>query len=188
MKVNEIFYSLQGEGYWTGTPAVFVRLSGCNRACAFCDTDFSAYASMSASEIIAAISAFPARHVVLTGGEPALQIDDAFVKALKEAGFYVQIETNGSLPVPDSIDWVTCSPKAAPWNIQRIDELKLVYTGQDADAVAAEVMRAVGNGQKEPVMCLQPCSGLNIAETIAYIKAHPRWRLSLQTHKLLNIR
>ena len=188
MKVNEIFYSLQGEGFFTGTPAVFVRLSGCNRACAFCDTDFSQYTEMAPAEIVEAASQFPARHLVITGGEPALQIDRDFVAAFKDAGFYVQIETNGTLPVPDNIDWVTCSPKDAPWRIQRIDELKLVYTSQDADALAREVIKGLGPCAKEPVLCLQPCSGLNIEETIAYVKAHPRWRLSLQTHKLLNIR
>lgn len=180
MRINEIFYSLQGEGYWTGTPAIFVRFSGCNRACDFCDTDFTAYVEMTRQEILAEVMSYAGRHVVLTGGEPAMHIDHDFVQMLKEAGCYVQIETNGSLPVPDNIDWVTCSPKASPWKIQRVDELKVVYTSQDVEEIASHF--------SPKVKCLQPCSGLNIPETIDYIKAHPHWRLSLQTHKLLDIR
>ena len=125
-RVNEIFYSLQGEGFYTGTPAVFLRFSGCNRRCAFCDTDFAAYTEMSAEEIVAKVSEFPARHIVVTGGEPLMQLDDRLVRALKTAGFYIQVETNGSLPAPTGVDWVTCSPKAAPWGIDRIDVLKIV--------------------------------------------------------------
>lgn len=180
LKVNEIFYSLQGEGVYTGTPAVFVRLSGCNRCCAFCDTDFSAFEEMSEEEIVEAAAAYPARHLVLTGGEPALQITAEFVGKLKAAGFFVQIETNGSLPVPENIDWVTCSPKAPSWAIRRVDELKLVYQGQDVEAIARRF--------RAKVQCLQPCSCQNTAETIAYILQHPQWRLSLQTHKMLDIR
>lgn len=179
-RVNEIFYSLQGEGFYTGTPAVFLRFSGCNRRCHFCDTDFAAFKEMSAEDIVQAVSAFPARHVVVTGGEPLLQLDDVLVRALKTAGFYIQIETNGSLPVPTGVDWVTCSPKEAPWRVDRIDELKVVFEGQDVECIA-DMLPA-------PRLFLQPCSGLNTAETIDYILAHPRWRLSLQTHKLIDIR
>ena len=178
--VNEIFYSLQGEGYYTGTPAVFLRFSGCNRSCPFCDTNFDAHTLMSADDIVAAVSGFPARHIVITGGEPLLQLDAELVRALKGAGFYIQVETNGSLPAPTGVDWVTCSPKDAPWSIDRIDELKVVYQGQDVEQLAAML--------PAPRHYLQPCSGLNTAETVAYILAHPRWRLSLQTHKLIDIR
>lgn len=179
-KVNEIFYSLQGEGYYTGTPAVFLRFSGCNRRCAFCDTDFAAFRELSASDIVAEVAAFPARHIVVTGGEPLLQLDDTLVRALKGAGFYIQVETNGSLPAPTGVDWVTCSPKSAPWGIDRIDELKVVYEGQDVERIASLL--------PAPRHFLQPCSGLNTAEVIDYILAHPHWRLSLQTHKLIDIR
>lgn len=180
LKVNEIFYSMQGEGAYTGTPAVFVRLSGCNRRCTFCDTDFAAFEEMSEEEIVEAAAAYPGRHLVLTGGEPALQVTAEFVGKLKAAGFFVQIETNGSLPVPENIDWVTCSPKDTPWRIGRVDELKVVYQGQDVEAIAAHF--------SPKVQCLQPCSCQNTEETIAYILRHPQWRLSLQTHKMLNIR
>lgn len=178
-KVNEIFYSLQGEGYYTGTPAVFLRLSGCNRACPFCDTDHLDGTMMSAEEICDAVAAYPARHLVVTGGEPTLQLDSDLLRAVKALGFYVQIETNGSLPVPPEVDWVTCSPKDAPWNINRIDELKIVFQDQDVEEIASQL--------SAPHRFLQPCSGENIAETVEYIKAHPHWRLSLQTHRLIDI-
>jgi len=179
-RVNEIFYSLQGEGYYTGTPAVFLRFAGCNRACPFCDTDHRGFTEMSAVDIADACAAYPSRHLVATGGEPLLQLDSILLRELKARGFYVQIETNGSLPVPPEVDWVTCSPKEAPWGIDRVDELKIVYQGQDVESLASLF--------DTPHRFLQPCSGRNVAETVGYILAHPRWRLSLQTHKLIDIR
>lgn len=179
-RVNEIFYSLQGEGYHTGTPAVFLRFSGCNRRCSFCDTDFRAYTEMTAPEIARACAAFPARHLVATGGEPLLQLDSDLLRHLKAEGFYVQIETNGSLPVPPEVDWVTCSPKDAPWKVDRVDELKVVFQGEDVEYLTGMF--------RTPNRFLQPCSGANIPQTVAYILEHPHWRLSLQTHKILDIR
>lgn len=149
-RVNEIFYSLQGEGCFTGTPAVFVRLSGCNRVCPFCDTDFVAFTTMSADEILAEVGQYPADHVVITGGEPTLQLDDALVEKLKSQGKFIQIETNGSRPVPPGVDWVTCSPKEPPYGIDRIDELKIVFQDQDVEAIAAML-------PTPKVRCLQPC-------------------------------
>ena len=179
MRINEIFYSLQGEGVFTGVPAVFVRFSGCNRACDFCDTDFHAFTEMTEEEIVAAISQYPAQHVVITGGEPARQVTESLVDKIKATGRYVQIETNGSLPVPDNIDWITCSPKEQPWRIQRVDELKIVFQDQDVEEIASHF--------DAKAYCLQPCSCLNTEDTILYILTPPRWRLSLQTHKLLEI-
>jgi organic radical activating enzyme len=179
-RINEIFCSLQGEGYHTGTAVVFLRFSGCNRACSFCDTDFAAYREMTAREIVDAVSAYTPRHLIITGGEPTMQLDSNLVGALKHAGFFVQIETNGSNPVCDGVDWVTCSPKTEPWGIGHVDELKVVYQGQDVEALR-EHFGARHN-------FLQPCSGKNIADVVAYIIAHPQWRLSLQTHKLIDIK
>ena len=187
-RVNEIFYSLQGEGANTGTPAVFVRFSGCNLSCFFCDTDFASYTEMSVEDIIAAVSAFPAELVVLTGGEPALQVDKKLVDALHAVNKCVAIETNGTRPLPDGIDHVTISPKeTGKIVLSKADEVKVVYLGQDVeryhDCISA------------PRYFLQPCSeeknGLytdNREEVIRYILDHPHWRLSLQTHKILNIR
>lgn len=182
MKINEIFYSLQGEGYFTGTPAVFIRLSGCNRACPFCDTDFSAFTEMTVGEIMEEVELYPPSHVVLTGGEPTMHDLQELCCRLKAKHYFIQIETNGSNPVPELVDWVTCSPKTPPYGIDRVDELKIVYTGQDVEAIALEV------GGDVKVRYLQPCSGKNTKEVVDYILVHPAWRLSLQTHKILDIR
>lgn len=178
-KINEIFYSLQGEGFFTGMAAVFVRFSGCNLRCSFCDTKHEKGTMMTDREILQAIAQYPSEIVILTGGEPALWIDDAFVEMLHDAGKYVCIETNGTRALPEKIDWVTCSPKEhAPVVLLHIDEVKVVYTGQDLASSAA--LKAAWH-------YLQPCSGRNTKEVVEYILHHPKWRLSLQTHKLIDI-
>lgn len=178
-KINEIFYSLQGEGAHTGTPAVFVRFSGCNLKCDFCDTLHESGIEMTDEAIIDEVCKYPCRMVILTGGEPGLWIDDALVDALHKAGKYVAIETNGTQVLPETIDWVTCSPKeGTTLRIKHVDEVKVVYLGQDVSPYL--LIKA-----KEHF--LQPCSCQNTEEVIAYIKEHPQWRLSLQTHKLINI-
>lgn len=184
-KVNEIFYSLQGEGAFTGTPMVFVRFSGCNRACSFCDTDFEQFTQMDVEGILTEAGRFPALHVVFTGGEPLLQLDEKLVDAFHRKGYTIHIETNGTLPVPDGVDWVTCSPKSRPWAIQpgRVDEVKVVYTGQSVQEL--DDIRL--HFEKTKLFYLQPCSGLNIKDTVDKVLACPNWRLSLQTHKLINI-
>ena len=178
-KINEIFYSLQGEGFHTGTPAVFVRFSGCNLKCSFCDTHHEDGRMMSDDEIIAEVCKYPCRMVILTGGEPGLWIDGKLTAALHAAGKYVAIETNGTCILPEDIDWVTCSPKeGAILKVSRIDEVKVVYVGQDVSEYLKQPARH---------FFLQPCSGQNTNDVISYIKEHPQWRLSLQTHKLIDI-
>ncbi len=192
-RVNEIFYSLQGEGFWTGTPMVFVRLSGCNLQCPFCDTDHFAYTEMTADQIVDEVRycGDTCTRICLTGGEPCLQADDALLEAFHAAGYTVHMETNGTRPVPAGVDWVTLSPKDQVAGLrgngtvvlERADEVKLVLA-PGVDPSAWSMFPATWH-------FLQPCdaSGLmNTAETISYIEAHPLWRLSLQTHKLLNIR
>lgn len=192
-KVNEIFYSLQGEGRWAGRPAVFIRLSGCNLRCPFCDTDFTGYKEMEAGEIATDClqAGGDCRFAVITGGEPTLQVDAALIQALHDKGFYLSIETNGTRPVPEGIDWVTCSPKAdftegGAIRIEKADELKLVFDGN----------HPVGtHGIQATYHYLQPCdvgndarNRLILSECIQYIKVHPEWTLSLQMHKIVGIR
>lgn len=188
MKVNEIFYSIQGEGYFTGTPAVFLRLSGCNLKCSFCDTLHSNHTDMSIDLIVEHVKTFPARHIVITGGEPTMQLVPELLQKLRNAGFFIQIETNGSLPIPDRCnpDWITCSPKGAPIQLQRIDELKVLYHGQEQvgynDIIAREYRLQpldTGNADKNKEI---------LQQTLDYLLKNPKWKLSLQIHKILNVR
>jgi len=193
-KINEIFYSLQGEGFHTGTPAVFVRFSGCNLRCAFCDTQHQGGELMSSQEIVNEVNKYPnAPLVVLTGGEPSLFIDEAFVTELKQkTGKKIAIETNGTRLLPGSLDWVTFSPKSAfeggdlePCVLKRCDELKVVYLGQDL---------AQYDGIETKHRFLQPCfcedetqRKANMKACVQTVMQNPGWRLSLQVHRVLNI-
>ncbi len=206
--VKEIFYTLQGEGANTGRPAVFCRFAGCNlwtgreqdratATCQFCDTDFvgtdgpgGGRFSTAESLAHAVAAAWPAesterRFVVCTGGEPLLQLDPALIGALHKEGFEIAVETNGTVPPPDGIDWLCVSPKAgAPLEVRTGDEIKLVFPQEGADPVEFE-------GLDFDNFFLQPMDGpdrdANTAAALQYCLAHPRWRLSLQTHKLLGI-
>lgn len=192
MLVNEIFYSLQGEGYFTGVPAVFIRLTGCNMRCSFCDTDFGKGIEMTEEEIMAEVKRHPAHHVVITGGEPTFQLNERLTTLLHEAGMFIQIETNGTHALNEGvkIDWITCSPKSKPdkLRIQRIDELKVIYEGEGQDITPYETLQA-----KE--YRLQPCDTQDetknqriLEETIHYVLTHPQWKLSLQTQKIIHVK
>lgn len=190
MRINEIFYSLQGEGRHTGTPAVFVRFAGCNLKCSFCDTDHSRYVEMTEEEIVEEVRQFPARFVVITGGEPSMQVTASLIEKLHAEGCYVAMETNGTYELPEDcqIDWITCSPKEKPLKLHRIDELKVVYEGNDEG-----VDRYANVEAKE--YRLQPCdvkdetqNKANLQGAIDYCLKHPKWKLSLQTHKIINVR
>lgn len=193
-RINEIFYSLQGEGFHAGTPVVFVRFSGCNLCCSFCDTQHQLGKIMPLQEIVNEVNKYPiAPLVVLTGGEPSLFIDEAFVAELKQkTGKKIAIETNGTRVLPSKLDWVTLSPKSAfeggdiePCVLMRCNELKVVYLGQDLaqyDEIQTENR------------FLQPCfvedlkqQKANIQSCVEAVKTHPNWRLSLQIHRVLEI-
>lgn len=193
MRVNEIFYSLQGEGYHSGTPAVFVRLSGCNLRCPFCDTRHEDGHEMTEEAIVAEVGRYPARHVVVTGGEPALQLTPSLVEALHAAGKYVAVETNGTMPLPPNVDWVTLSPKDLWLGVEtapvlgQADELKVVFDGAHEPSDYPHIAIAQGR-------FLQPCdtgdaerNAIVMQQTVDYCKTHPQWRLSLQIHKILHI-
>lgn len=206
--VKEMFLTLQGEGVQAGRRAVFVRFAGCNlwsgreqdratAVCRFCDTDFVGTDGLGggkfadAAALVAAVEGFwgegsARRFVVLTGGEPMLQVDDALVDALHAAGFEIAIESNGTLAVHPGIDWVCISPKAGSETVQRHgDELKLVWP---QPGTAIETIE----GWDFRHFLLQPLDDAageaNVAAAMAVVMDRPRWRLSLQTHKLLGLR
>jgi 7-carboxy-7-deazaguanine synthase (Cx14CxxC type) len=206
--VKEIFYTLQGEGAQAGRAAVFCRFAGCNlwsgreqdRAsaiCQFCDTDFAdtngpGGGKFASAEALAAAvaekwptNANGTRFVVCTGGEPLLQIDAPFIDALHGANFEIAVETNGTIAAPEGLDWVCVSPKANAEFIQRTgDELKLVYPQQGADPEKFASL-PFRNFFLSPMD--GPARVQNTSLAVDYCKAHPQWRLSLQTHKILNI-
>lgn len=206
--IKEIFYTLQGEGANAGRPAVFCRFSGCNlwtgreadrekSICDFCDTDFVGVGPdggqfATADDLADAVaSRWPSplsdrRLVVCTGGEPLLQLDGLAIDALHTRGFEVAVETNGTRVPPPGLDWICVSPKArAPLVLRHGNELKLVYPQPDLDPALLETLEF-------DQFFLQPMDGPSAQENthaaLAYCLAHPQWRLSIQTHKLLGIR
>lgn len=201
MRVNEIFYSLQGEGSFTGTPSVFLRLAGCNLKCGFCDTNHQPYKNINEDEIVRQIENIRARtgiikHVVITGGEPTLQLTKSLLSKLHEIGCYVQIETNGTMPLSENmlsdIDFITCSPKFqfckhAELHIQRIDELKVVYDDNNDLSVYSDIdcrlryVQPCDVGDKERNKKI-------VRLCVDYCLTHPEWRLSLQTQKIIDVR
>ena len=201
MKVNEIFYSLQGEGHYTGTPAVFVRFAGCNLRCWFCDTDFVKGVEMSEDEIVEAVLQYPTRYVVITGGEPTLQITASLCDKLHAHGLYLMMETNGTRPLPEGcqVDWITCSPKLidveegkrkiATIRLRHIDELKVVFEDSPMQDMALYEQIPATEYRLQPCDTQDPlCNQAILNKTIKYILQHPKWKLSLQTHKILNVR
>ena len=207
--IKEIFYTLQGEGANAGRPAVFCRFAGCNlwsgreedratAVCTFCDTDFFGTDGdgggkfRSADELAHAIAAkWPSdrvqrRFVVLTGGEPLLQVDAALVDALHAKGFTIAMETNGTLTPPKGIDWLCVSPKAdSKLAVSSGQELKLVYPQPGVDPASFVDLQFEN-------FYLQPLDGpdrvANTAKAVAYCQQHPQWNLSVQTHKMIGIR
>lgn len=197
-KINEIFYSLQGEGHHTGYPSVFIRFSGCNLECPFCDTHHNDGVVMSDTDIVHAVNLYKAEWVVLTGGEPSLWIDDEFIRLLHQAtGKKIAIETNGTRPLPEGIDWVTVSPKTGipdmignpEIKVERADEIKVVDVGQNLESYFDLPCIA-----DKTLMYLQPCyvtdsrkRESNVMRTVRRVLQDPRWTLSLQTHRYLGI-
>jgi len=204
--IKETFYSIQGEGFHSGRPAVFLRFAGCNlwsgresdrasAVCSFCDTEFVGTdgpgggkfsdAEDLAAHVVHVWQGSGSPFVVCTGGEPLLQMDAPLIDALHNAGCEIAIETNGTLEPPDGIDWICVSPKAdAEFVLRRGDELKLVYPQAGSDPGAFEDL-SFGH------FYLQPMDGArkeeNTRSVIQYCLDHPRWKVSLQLHKLLGM-
>lgn len=200
LNITEIFHSIQGEGFHAGTSAVFIRGTGCNLACAFCDTDFSPRERLTPLEIADRIAGYPCRFVVLTGGEPTIQAKGfrALVDILHERGYYVTLETNGTSADTLGADWVTVSPKLSQkgaWVLKRAQELKLVYESQDLSFYEAaefehyflqpkEIRTAQWGGGERDVAATRA----EWKKTSQAVMDHPRWKLSIQLHKELGMR
>ncbi|HEX8402638.1 MAG TPA: 7-carboxy-7-deazaguanine synthase [Allosphingosinicella sp.] len=205
--IKEIFYTLQGEGRNAGRAAVFCRFAGCNlwsgreadraaATCTFCDTDFVGLDGpgggrfADADALAGTIgdtwggSGAERRFVVLTGGEPLLQVDAPLLEALKLRGFEIAVETNGTIAPPPGVDWLCVSPKALPLAVTGGDELKLVYPNPRLEPGDVEHLR-FDHLQLQPLD--GPAREVNTAAAVAYCLANPRWRLSVQTHKQLGI-
>ncbi|MFC1584694.1 7-carboxy-7-deazaguanine synthase QueE [Fibrobacterota bacterium] len=197
--INEIFYSIQGEGFYTGKPAVFIRTAGCNLSCSYCDTDFSEKERLSCDSILERVREFPVKMVVLTGGEPTLQAEilAKLVRQLQQKKYYVTLETNGtSLDTLDA-DWVTVSPKLSQggkWVLRRGQEIKVLCEGQDLSVYEdsefshyflqpVEIRtRKWGAGERDIKKTRE-----QMKKTIEAVKEKPKWRLSIQIHKELGI-
>ena len=190
-KIHKIYYSLIGEGFFTGTPAVFICFAGCNLRCSFCDAANLEGSNMSLYQIVNEIKKYPnAHHIVLTGGEPAIFIDQDFVDAIKRTGKRIIIETNGTKALPDGSDWITLSPKysfaggdAAPLLLKECNELRVVYLGQDISQY---------EGIKADYRYLQPCfceeeemRKYILHSCINAVLSNDGWALSLQTQRLI---
>ena len=192
--IVEIFHSVQGEGFHTGIPHVFIRFGNCNLRCEWCDTDFMTFEDMDIDSIIEEVLSYDCDRVIFTGGEPAMQDLSVIGKRLKEHGISISIETNGTIPVDPIIDWICVSPKDQLYpNVsikQRTgDELKVVYCGQDL-ALYDELKKGFTH------LYIQPCyvedesveaNGKSFQIVERLVKDSPGWRLSLQTHKWMGV-
>jgi 7-carboxy-7-deazaguanine synthase len=200
LKVVEIFYSIQGEGRNTGRAAVFVRLSNCNKDCWYCDTDWSIGTEMTAGEILEEVQKFskpvdyPNNLIIWTGGEPTLQLTNEVLSLFE--GYYNCIETNGTNPVPSKIEYICCSPKVSPEilnkNFKFVNEFRYPIS---EGAVVPDISRlpAADHYYVSPMfMGVEKkrfeANEKNINYCIDFVKQNPKWKISLQTHKLLNIR
>ena len=196
-KINEIFYSIQGEGARAGSANVFVRFAGCDMTCGFCDTEFESGRDMKAEDIVKeALRLMPhygpaSCSVILSGGEPTLQYNEPLAKAFRDAEIYVAIETNGGTPLKAAVDWISCSPKVADHVVSKnfpkgVDELRYVRHPGQGIPVAAGIaaihhfLSPQFNGDRLSRESLEYC--------IKLVKEHPLWKLSLQAHKIWGVR
>ena len=190
MRIAELYQSRQGEGLLTGTESIFIRTSGCNLRCWFCDTPYTSWApegvEMDVAGVLDGASQWSAtRHVVITGGEPMLQLDEALIDALHQRGFRIAVESNGTLPATPGIDWLCISPKAGTNVVQQSgDELKLVWPQKGIDPAELEGWD-FGHFLIQPMDCEDGKAAVDAAIRLAMER--PRWRLSLQAHKVVGL-
>ncbi|MDR1881576.1 MAG: 7-carboxy-7-deazaguanine synthase QueE [Prevotella sp.] len=191
LTVNEIFYSLQGEGGRAGEASIFIRLAMCNLTCSFCDTDFAGGEEMSVDEILKIISVYPCKWIIWTGGEPTIQLKNKHLAVFRERGYKQAIETNGTRRAPSLIDYIACSPKqdygAIKKRIPFANEIRLpVQAGEPIPDIS--LFPEADNYFLSPVFDADKINFENAAYCAEFVKKHPQWRLSLQTHKLIRIK
>jgi organic radical activating enzyme len=188
-KINEIYYSIQGEGFFFGSPVIFIRFSGCNLSCHFCDTQHDPYEEMSIKYIVRELRKYPSRHIVITGGEPYSQLDDDLIIELRnKLNYFISIETNGTIEKNFWVDWITCSPKReSGWKINVIpNEIKIIW---DDKITFDELKRFHSLLGIRKYIQPQDNNPEYISKAIEFIKQYPQeWRLSLQCQKLINIK
>lgn len=195
LAINEIFYSLQGEGIRAGTANIFVRFAGCNQTCRIethgfdCDTEFVSSRPYTTQELLNALTrlAPQCRALILTGGEPCLQVDAALVGRLKAAGYYLAIETNGSLPVPADIDWITVSPKVAEHCMRQLTANEVKYVRHAGQGIPKPACKA-DYYLLSPAATAMGVDGQSLEWCIQLVKNNPQWRLSVQQHKQWMVR
>jgi 7-carboxy-7-deazaguanine synthase len=190
LRVNEIFYSIQGEGARAGEPSIFIRLSGCDLTCGFCDTEFASAKELPLPAIRQHISRFPCHWIVWTGGEPMLQITYEIVEYFHDAGYKQAIESNGNHAIPKTIDWRVVSPKVAEHVLKRhnpegVDELRYVrHAGHQSvpePAIAAKLYYL------SPIFDGNTPNADNVKHCMKLILENPKWRMSLQLHKVIGV-
>lgn len=191
LNVNEIFYSLQGEGGRSGQPSIFIRLAKCNLSCSFCDTDYERGVKMTIDEVLQEIEPYGCKWIIWTGGEPTLQLNDAVVALFKARGYLQAIETNGTRKVPQGIDYITCSPKQQFEKVRElipeVDELR--FPIQKGDTLPdISILPKARHHFLSPIFDNQKIIQENIDYCISLVKENPQWALSLQIHKLIGIR
>jgi len=187
--VNEIFSSIQGEGFWTGLPVTFIRFAGCNLACDFCDTDYSLKETLTVDEILKRLENYPARVVILTGGEPLIHPLIPLLKRLRSSHFSIHLETNGTFPVPEGFfDWVAVSPKTDDPIVRKCNELRvLLKKGEIPRDFGIRADHYFVSPVNPPLNNLQKIDRENFRYCLDYVLRHPNWRLSVQLHKYLDI-
>ena len=190
LNVNEIFYSIQGEGNRTGEASIFIRLAKCNLSCSYCDTDFESGVAMNCEELLNKIEKFKSNRIIWTGGEPTLQLNDAVVTFFKKKGYLQSIETNGTGRVPKGIDYIACSPKQ---NWERIKELipevdELRFAIKKGDPLPdITILPKAKHYLLSPIFAKNRMVSENVYWCISLIKDNPVWKLSIQIHKLIGI-
>lgn len=188
--VNEIFYSLQGEGGRSGEPSIFIRLTKCNLVCDFCDTDFANGDEMSLDEILAVLQQYPCKWIIWTGGEPTIQLTGECLAFFKEHGYKQAIETNGTRNVPSLIDYITCSPKQRYETIKnripQVNEIRIPIRKGDI-VPDISIFPKADKYFLSPIFDGNDINQQNVDYCVEQIKLHPDWTLSLQIHKLIHI-